>query len=287
MNILQITAWLIIGSGLSFVLISGVVKERAQVCKEVKITFLDQKLINMIDREEVYNNLWPVQLKERPEGKRITTIDLFRLEKQLEKNPWVQHANLYFDNRNVLQIDVQQRSPVARVFTPEGNSFYLDGDFNLLPLKSTDYLVLPVFTNFYINPNGIKSADSVLLARITGLSKFILKNPFWMAQIESVYINPDYSFDVTTQLGEQLVRIGTRSDWETLFYKLKMLYLKFSEEKSWAKYSTIDLQYKDQVVCEKSGINLIVSDSSRIDSTVVTTNTLTNNINSIVNPSKK
>jgi len=144
------------------VLVSGVVKERAQVCKEVVVSFMDDKLMNMIDKEEIYNSLWPSQLKESPVGKPLAKIDLFHLERQLEKNPWVESANLYVDNRQTLKIDIKQRTPVARVFTPEGNSFYLDESFNLLPLKTTDFIALPVFMNFYIHPTALKASEQCI-----------------------------------------------------------------------------------------------------------------------------
>ncbi|NBO49103.1 MAG: hypothetical protein EBU80_05150 [Chitinophagia bacterium] len=287
LKVVTIILWILIGSGLSFVLVSGVVKERAQVCKEVVVSFMDDKLMNMIDKEEIYNSLWPSQLKESPVGKPLAKIDLFHLERQLEKNPWVESANLYVDNRQTLKIDIKQRTPVARVFTPEGNSFYLDESFNLLPLKTTDFIALPVFMNFYIHPTALKASDSVLLSRITGLSKFILNDPFWLAQIESIYIQPDNSFEITTQVGEQTIHLGNRSDWASLFYKLKVLYRKFSAEQSWGRYSVINLQYKDQVVCERSDVKMMLADTSRIDSTLLVVNPSNNNIKLNTNPSKK
>lgn len=286
-KILNIFLWLVIGSGLSIVLISGIVKERKQVCKEVNIRFLDDKLINMIDRDEVYHSLWPSQLKENPIGQSLSEIDLYKLERQLKKNPWVQSANLYFDNRNVLNIDIKQRNPVARVFTPQGNSFYLDESLQLLPLNATDYVVLPVFTNYYTPPGGMKVSDSLLLTRMISLSNFILKEPFWMAQVESIYIHPDYSFELVTQVGDQVIQLGTRSDWPQLFGKLKILYKKMSEEQLWAKYSTIQLQFKDQVVCEKTGIQMIPADSIEVDSSHLNQVNSLNNINTTITPSKK
>jgi len=287
LKVVTIILWILIGSGLSFVLVSGVVKERGQLCKEVVVSFMDDKLMNMIDKEEVYSSLWPSQLKESPVGKPLAKIDLFHLESQLEKNPWVESANLYFDNRQTLNINIKQRAPVARVFTPEGNSFYLDESYNLLPLKSTDFIVLPVFMNFYIHPTELKASDSVLLSRMTGLSKFILKDPFWLAQIESIYIQPDNSFEMTTQVGEQTIHLGNRNDWASLFYKLKVLYRKFDAEQSWGRYSVINLQYKDQVVCERSGEKMMIADSSSIDSVQLVSNSSNNNIKLNTNPSKK
>lgn len=69
LKIFTILLWLLIGSGLSFLLVSGIVKEQANRCKAVQIDFLDEKLINMIDRKEVFATLWPGMDEQYPIGK--------------------------------------------------------------------------------------------------------------------------------------------------------------------------------------------------------------------------
>jgi cell division protein FtsQ len=266
LKVFHILFWLIIGSGLSFLLISGIVKEQTNQCKAVQIDFKDEKLINMIDRKEVYASLWPGRSELYPVGKNTASFDLFSLENTLVKNPWIQEADIYFDNQHILHVDIKQKNPVARLFTAEGYSYYIDNRYNLLPLKQTDHIVLPVFTNFYVNPAGMKKSDSMLLARVVSLSNFISKDPFWLAQIESVYIRPDNGFELSTQIGDHTVDLGIRSEWEPMFKKLKLLYQKFSQEDSWSRYALINLQFRDQVVCEKSDAKLLRTDTTQLDS---------------------
>jgi cell division protein FtsQ len=266
LKVFHILFWLIIGSGLSFLLISGIVKEQTNQCKAVQIDFKDEKLINMIDRKEVYASLWPGRSELYPVGKNTASFDLFSLENTLVKNPWIQEADIYFDNQHILHVDIKQKNPVARLFTAEGYSYYIDNRYNLLPLKQTDHIVLPVFTNFYVNPAGMKKSDSMLLGRVVSLSNFISKDPFWLAQIESVYIRPDNGFELSTQIGDHTVDLGIRSEWEPMFKKLKLLYQKFSQEDSWSRYALINLQFRDQVVCEKSDAKLLRTDTTQLDS---------------------
>jgi len=266
LKVFHILFWLIIGSGLSFLLISGIVKEQTNRCKAVQIDFMDEKLINMIDRKEVYASLWPGRSELYPVGKNTASFDLFSLENTLVKNPWIQEADVYFDNQHILHVDIKQKNPVARLFTAEGYSYYIDDRYNLLPLKQTDHIVLPVFTNFYVNPAGMKKSDSMLLARVVSLSNFISNDPFWLAQIESVYIRPDNGFELSTQIGDHTVDLGIRSEWEPMFKKLKLLYQKFSQEDSWSRYELINLQFRDQVVCEKSDAKLLRTDTTQLDS---------------------
>jgi cell division protein FtsQ len=265
LKVLVILTWVAIGTGITVLLVSAVKKEHLQKCSSLKIHFTDKKPFRMLDESEIISTLWPSPSQNHPTGKYISNIDLFSLEKQLKKNPWVLDADIYIDQQDVLHINVQQRSPVARIFSPEGNSFYIDDSLFLLPLKTNEVVELPVFTNFTVS--GLNAADSMVMRRITGLSAEISKDPFWMAQIEQININSDQSFEMITQMGDHRISLGNASNWEAMLNKLRKLYLHFGKEHEWAKYQSIDLQYKDQVVCVRKGLSYAVADTlSRPDS---------------------
>lgn len=261
LKILNILLWVGIGSGMMVLLVSAVQKEQLQKCRSLEVSFTDNKPFRMLDEAEIVLALWPSAANDHPVGKYTSKINLYALEKQLKKNPWVLDADIYLDQQNTLHIDVQQRSPVARLFSPDGNSFYIDDSLAILPIKLSDVVELPVFTNFMINPAGAQLADTLLMKRITGLSGVILGDPFWMAQIEQVNINADGSFEMITQLGDQSVSLGTGENWDNMLGKLKKLYRHLGAEHGWTKYETIDLQFKDQVVCVKRGVPYALVDS--------------------------
>ena len=266
-KVLTILLWTAISSGLMVLLVSAVRKERTMVCKAVQVEFTDNKPFRMLDEMEIISTLWPDQRKAFPQGKKLVSVNINALERQLEKNPWIFSADLFFDQHHVLHINVQQRTPVARLFTPEGSSVYMDENFTVLPVKMNDAVSLPVFSNFYISPSGANAQDSLVMQRITGLAQFIQSDPFWMAQIEQVNINADYSFELVTQVGNQTIRLGNRSDWAAMFDKLKQVYRRITKENGWTKYSTIDLQFKDQVVCIKgNGLYQVADSIAQMDS---------------------
>jgi cell division protein FtsQ len=269
-QVLTIILWLSIGSGITVLLISAVSKEQKNLCKEVIVEFDDQLPFRMLDEDEIIYTLWPAARNTYPVGKPVTSLDLFALEKQLERNPWIRNADLYFDQLRKLHLRVEQRNPVARLFTPVGNSFYIDDQYTLLPLKLAGAVSLPVFTNYTQLAGSPSAADTLLMQRIVSLSNFIKSDSLWMAQIEQVNINPDLTFEVMTQMGDQVVQLGLRNDWSTLFSKLKILYKRINEEGNWSKYAQIDLQYKDQAVCIKRGTNYKVIDTAKLtDSTLI------------------
>jgi len=99
------------------------------------------------------------------------------------------------------------------------------------------------------------------LARVVSLSRFIQSDSLWMAQIEEVAIRSDRSLEATVQMGDQVVQLGYRRDWEKMFGKLQTLYRHIGQEGHWSKYATIDLQYKDQIVCVRNESARLVADS--------------------------
>ncbi len=268
-QILTIILWISIGAGITMLLISAVAKEQKNLCKDVVVEFEDRLPFKMLDEDEIIYTLWPAAKNTYPVGKPLVSIDLFALEKQLEKNPWISNADLYIDQSKNLHLRVEQRKPVARLFTPEGSSFYIDDQYALLPVKLADAVSLPVFTNFTLHAGGADAADTLMMKRIVSLSSFIKADAFWMAQVEQVNINPDKTFEVITQMGDQFIQLGLRNDWSKLFSKLKTLYERISAEGNWSKYAQIDLQYKDQAVCIKRGTNYKL-----IDTTILTDSTL-------------
>jgi len=269
-QVLTVFLWLSIGSGITLLLISAVSKEQKNLCKDVIVEFDDELPYRMLDKNEIIHTLWPAVRNNYPVGKPVADIDLFILEKQLEKNPWIRDADLYIDQLKKLHLRIKQRNPVARLFNPEGNSFYIDDEYALLPVKIAATVSLPVFTNYRQLSNTRTAADTSLMKRIISLSNFIKADSLWMAQVEQVNINPDRTFELVTQMGDQVVQLGLRSDWLKLFSKLEVLYKHINQQGNWSKYSQIDLQYKDQVVCIRRGTNNKVTDTTKTtDSTLI------------------
>ncbi len=267
-HVLSIVAWTLIVSGVVFVLVSAVQKEQNVICKEVLVSIDQSHGYKMIDENEILSSLWPETKGFLPKEKSTSSFDLFNLEKQVEKNPWVNSANLFFDQQHRIHINIEQKIALARIFNSEGNSYYLDSNYYLLPVKSNDVISLPVFTNFYFTPIKKSKEDSNTISRILSLSRFIAADSFWMAQVESVNVNPDNTFEFVTQVGNHRVMLGLRDDWEHLFKKLTALYSTMLENESWDNYELVDLRFKDQVVCiRKSFLSSGLDNSIQIDST--------------------
>ncbi|MFT4022320.1 MAG: hypothetical protein QM664_00890 [Flavihumibacter sp.] len=71
---------------------------------------------------------------------------------------------MYIDKEGTLRVLVTERKPIARLFTAQGGSYYLDEEGKYLPLGSgKPAMRLPVFTGMPEKMRGNNAADSSLL----------------------------------------------------------------------------------------------------------------------------
>src|SRR5258705_1283642 len=183
-NILANTLWTALGTGMIVLLVAAINKKNSDHCKAVKISIQGVKNNLFIDKTDVPLMLEKLNLGKLP-GKPLDDFDLAAMEVRLRRNEWIKNAELFFDNNDVLKINIMEMEPIARIFNVSGYSFYIDASITRLPLSDKFSARLPVFTNFPVT-NSPSKADSNLLIDIKNISLYISNDPFWMAQIEQV-----------------------------------------------------------------------------------------------------
>jgi cell division protein FtsQ len=95
------------------------------------------------------------------------------------------------------------------------------------------------------------------------MSLKILADTFLMAMIDQVDINSNRSFELIPKLGKQRIIFGDATDVNSKFDKLKMFYKDVITQSGWNRYSTINLQYKNQIVASIRGKEDVKADSLR------------------------
>jgi len=254
--------WVSLGVSV-IVLFGAAIKQKdKEHCSKVLISISGASNNIFIDKTDVLNLLGTLNLG-KVEGKLVQDLDLGRIEKVLEKNEWIRNAEVYFDNNQVLSIKVYEREPVARVFTNTGSTFYIDTSLAVIHLSDKFSARLPVFTGFDSDGSRLTGPDSTLLRDIRNLSAFIVKDSFWMAQIDQVNISKDRSFEIVPKIGNHVILFGTAEGYSEKFDNLKAFYSKVISKVGLNKYSRINLQYKDQVVATVRGMEEVTQDSLR------------------------
>jgi len=261
-SILVNTVWIMLGMGTIVLLVAAINKKDNNHCKAVEITIKGVQNNFFIDKSDVIRLLEKMNVGAL-KGKAITAFNLAGMEAMLERNEWIKNAELFFDNNDVLRINIMEREPIARIFNSAGNSFYIDSSITTLSLSDKFSARLPVFTNFPVAGNSLSKDDISLLAQIKNISLYISQSPFWMAQIEQVDINPNRSFEMIPKIGNQIIVFGSGENYEDKFNNLLIFYKNVQSKVGWNKYSTLNVSYKNQVIGLKRDAKEIKMDSLR------------------------
>jgi cell division protein FtsQ len=241
-------------SGFIVLLVAAIQDKDAGKCKGIQVKFEGKDDNFFIETKDI-KSLITKDKGLNPVGKAIGDINISELEAVVDQDPWVKNAEIYFDNAQQLNIKVTQREPVARVFTFSGNSFYLDGSGEHIPVSSRYAARVPVFTGFPTDAAKLQKADSLLTAQIVELGSYIGNDPFWMAQVEQLMITGDRRFEFIPKLGDQVIAFGEGIDIDKKFTKLLAFYKEGLSKVGWNNYTRINIAFDNEVVCtRKDGV---------------------------------
>jgi cell division protein FtsQ len=254
-NILIKTLWSIAGAALIFLFViawkAKVSKKVSQIQVELvgettKALFMDENEITQILKDQGITK-----------GTIVESINLTSIEQELEKIRWIKNAELFINNQQLLEVKIQQRIPIARVFTIAGSSFYIDDQGRRLPLKQLTVLRLPVFTGFPTDQDKLSAPDSLLLNDLLLFSNTIKTDSFFTAQIAQVNIGPNGDFQMVPSLGDHTVLIGSVDNLADKLNRLYTFYKKVWVQSGINAYQVLDCRFDGQIVALKKGLEPI------------------------------
>ncbi len=254
--------WMGIGVATIVLLVAAIRVKDAMTCKKIEVSIDAPGDDYFVDKKDIIAIISSIS-GGNPLNKPAGSFNLKRMEEVLQKNVWIKDAQLFFDNNEVLHVNIHERVPVARVFAAGGGTFYLDSSAAKLPLSDKFSARLPVFTGFPSDKIILSKADSALLRDIKTLGMAIAKDSFCMAMIEQVDIKPEGDFEMMMKVGSSVVLFGNAADAELKLERLKLFYREVVPKAGWNYYSRISVQYKGQVVGSRRGAADIAADSLR------------------------
>ena len=254
--------WVCIGGGMLTLLIAAIGKKKREDCTGYTIAIKGAEENYFIDADGI-NKLLKTGAGSQLKGKKISEINLKKLEQLLRNNVWIRKAEMWFDNKNVLHVEVYEREPIARIFTTSGNTFYIDSAEKKLPLSDKRTAKIPMFTGF-LDKKVYSAKDSLLLTDVKNIATYIKNDPFWMSQVAQIDITADKNFELSPVVGNHLIKLGDGKDLDKKFNRLMIFYKQVLAQKGFDSYSTIDVQYSGQVVGTRRG-----TEKSKVDTVML------------------
>jgi cell division protein FtsQ len=253
-NILKISMWLIVFAGL-VALVGFIESEHKKItCKglEVEIDYGDAEVL--ISEDYVSKTIH--KKFDSLVGRKISEINSVTIEDYISEIDFFEEASVYTTLTGLMKIKLKQRNPVVRVMNQYNQSYYIGDKGRLIPVNagySSRVLVASgnIATRYSDTLNLTLSTTKSELNDLFTLSTYIYNDVFLKAQIEQIYISQEGEFELVPKVGRHLVLFGDISGMETKFDNLKVFYKKGIKKAGWDTYKTINLKFKDQVICEK------------------------------------
>ena len=176
-------------------------------------------------------------------GYPINQIPIYKIENKIESITNIENAEVYVSLDNCLHVDIEQKTPIARLKLKNNQEFYIDkkGSIFDLSLNHTERILVA---------SGHIS-DSVDIHQVFLLTKYIDSNPFWKSQIVQIYFKHNKEIELIPRVGNHTILLGSISDFKEKLEKLKFFYKQGVQQTGWNHYKEINLKYKDQIVCVK------------------------------------
>lgn len=262
-KILITVLWMIVVSGLLASLAFVNKKESNVKVKQVEINVNQTGENDFVDEDDIRK-----YFEERNDvllNNEIKNVNINKLEKALNAHPAIEVADLSMDVNGDLKINVLQRTPLVRVITMSGESYYIDTQSKLMPLsdKYTARVLVATgcihepfvrrnnYTVKQIAKNEIYSELSVL-DDIYKMADYIVNDSVLNPLIQQMSINNEKEFELYPAIGNHKIIFGETGNIEEKFNKLKLFYTEgLNKTDNWNKYSIINLKFSNQVVCTK------------------------------------
>lgn len=213
-------------------------------CVDVELVVKKNPSARFVDEKEVETILRNAGLY--PKGEIMSTVDTKKIEELLRSNDFIESVECYKTANNKLCVSIEQRTPVIYILPDGKDGYFVDAKGKTI-VKS-NYVANLVTATGDIDK---KFACSELVE----LAMFIEGDEFWNSQVEQIYVSRDKHkkpvIEIVPRVGDHVVYLGTIENYEKKFAHLREFYAKALNSVGWNKYSRIDLQYENQVICTK------------------------------------
>ncbi|MDT3402674.1 cell division protein FtsQ/DivIB [Mucilaginibacter terrae] len=243
-------AWVASLSGLVVLMSFIGIKKAAVTCKGVKVYIPGNEYF--IDQAEV-DNILGVSSNTLV-GRKIDQINIHDLENKLQRNPFIESAEVYADMDGLIKVEISQRHPILRILNRFDQDFYIDQHGVKVPL-SNNFTAQVLVANGYIDElfaNRLDTLHTRLAKDVFATADFIRKDTLWNAQIAQIYVNQNHEMELIPRVGNQRIMLGNADSLANKFHNLEIFYKQALPQVGWNKYKVINVKYANQVVGVKS-----------------------------------
>jgi cell division protein FtsQ len=229
----------------------------SKTCGGIVIDINDSADYHFVTKRQLLNLAFGNSV--RISGKPVKDVSVSSIEGRINVLRELKKAEVYMAIDGVVHVYVEQRNPIMRVMPDDGGDYFVDEDGVVVRRRNLYNPRLHIVEgNVNISSamlNGVSVLDTSIkqsvLKDIYPLVIYINADKFWSAQIDQIYVDNNDEIDLITRTGNQTVHLGSVENYEGKLRNLEAFYEKVLPEVGWNKYSSINLEFKDQIVCKR------------------------------------
>ena len=187
-------------------------------------------LISLLKKHKVY-----------PVDQPMDQISTRAIEQAIQSNPLIERVDCYKTPSGKIGIDLYQRIPVLRVFDQTGKQLIVDKNGTLMPPKTK------CKSNILVATGAI--SEKFACGPLYDFVMYINQNDFWNNQIQQIYVKREDAIELIPRVGDHIIYMGTLYDYEQKLERLKTFYKKVLNKVGWNKYSMINIEFSNQIIC--------------------------------------
>lgn len=229
----------------------------SQPCGGVEINIRDSSEYHFVTKKQLLNIVY--SKGGRLAGKPLKEISVADLESGIRELHELKQAEVYTSVDGTIHVYADQRNPVMRLLPNGGGDYFVDEEGVVIRKRNLYNPRLHIVGgNVKISSamlNGMSVFDTsikrTILRDIYSLVEYIDDDSFWAAQIDQIWVDQDDEIDLIPRVGNHIIHLGTIENLEGKLRNLSAFYEKVLPEVGWNKYSVINLEYKDEIVCKR------------------------------------
>ncbi|MCC8036462.1 MAG: hypothetical protein LIO77_11180 [Rikenellaceae bacterium] len=270
--LLSVVAWCAIAAYLVMAVRMCRAQEESLRLTSTRIVVSDRSSIPIVDRQTVLDWLW--EYTPLRDSMPLGELDTEKLREYIEARPMVKRAAVYTDLNGRLTVEVWPRRPVARFCLRNGYDFYLSEDNTIMPASLGGAVDVPLVTGSFPLPfergyygpmeggveenSNFSGQNYLYFSKLINFVRLVGGSTFWDSQIVQINVEAgpagrwkEPEIELIPRVGRHVIRLGNLDDTQEKLDKLMLFYNRALDYEGWEEYRTIDLRYKDQIVCRR------------------------------------
>lgn len=215
--------------------------EKEPICDNIEMIIKDSLFSGFMNKKEIVNILKKKGVS--PIGATFSSIQTDSIEAALAHHPLIDNVECYKTPSGKLCIEVYQRIPLLRVMNSSGENYYIDNKGAMIP-SSYNCVAHKIIVTGHVE-------KSFALSNLYKFGLFLHNNPFWSAQIEQINVLSRNCIELVPRVGDHVIYLGKLNNYEEKLERLRTFYKNGLNEIGWNKYSRINIEFKNQIVCTK------------------------------------